>query len=139
MKERFLKKVKKTLGCWEWTANKDFSGYGTFRVGNKIKKAHRVAYMLYVGEIPKGKNVCHKCDNPGCVNPKHLWIGTQQENMIDCVKKKRHQNQILKEEEIPIIRELYKKGESQRVLGEKFGVARETIKNVVTGKRWSYV
>jgi hypothetical protein len=80
-------------GCWGWIGNTDGKGYGTLsnRKGNGFspEKAHRVSYEKFYGEIPKGMNVCHACDNPVCTNPQHLWIGTQKENMQDCGAKGR--------------------------------------------------
>lgn len=139
MKERFFLKVQKTGTCWLWTGSKNKQGYGYFKVNGKVEKAHRISYFIHNGKIPNKRNILHSCDNPFCVNPKHLFAGTQSENMIDCVKKKRHQNQILTEKQIPIIRKMYKEGKSQVEIGRKFGVARETIKNVITNIRWAYV
>ena len=80
-------------GCWGWTGNSDGKGYGTLsnRKGSGFspEKAHRVSYEKFYGEIPKGLYICHKCDNPSCTNPAHLFAGTQKENMQDCSKKGR--------------------------------------------------
>lgn len=84
---RFWKRVdkQKENDCWEWKGLKYPSGYG--RMGNVY--AHRLSYTLNCGEIPKGLHVCHSCDNPSCVNPKHLWVGTVADNMRDRDKKGR--------------------------------------------------
>lgn len=92
--ERFEAKFKKTDGCWEWFGYIHPTGYGQFRYLNKIYKSHRVAFLIYRGEIPKGIFVCHTCDNRKCVNPEHLFLGTQKDNMQDCKKKGRHINVI---------------------------------------------
>ena len=76
-------------GCWFWTAYKDRAGYGTVRVGSKKRKAHRVMHEQIKGEIPAGLLVCHSCDNPSCVNPAHLWVGSSSENILDAVAKGR--------------------------------------------------
>jgi len=69
--------------CWEWTASLNNKGYGWFRINEKTKLAHRVSYEFFIGEIPKGIKVCHRCDNPKCCSPFHLFLGTQAENLED--------------------------------------------------------
>lgn len=86
---RFMSKVEKTDTCWNWKASCHKIGYGDFRVGKNMRRAHRVSYTLFVGEIPDNKKVLHKCDNRRCVNPDHLFLGTQKDNMIDMIKKGR--------------------------------------------------
>ena len=82
--ERLTAKIRTTdNGCWQWTGSTSRLGYGNFWVEGKCEKAHRAAYMHWVGPIPDGMIVRHKCDNRGCVNPEHLLIGTQQDNMND--------------------------------------------------------
>ena len=88
-KPRFLKYIKKTPTCWLWIASKDNGGYGTLGRDGKLEKAHRLSWEFYNGLIPKGMNVLHKCDVRDCVNPEHLWLGTQFDNMQDAVKKGR--------------------------------------------------
>ena len=74
-------------GCWNWLKQKTAAGYGLTGFGGKYTGAHRRAWELAKGPIPAGLCVCHSCDNPGCVNPDHLWIGTQADNMRDSMKK----------------------------------------------------
>ncbi len=78
---RFWVKVKQTDYCWEWEGSRNKDGYGTFKIGNDVVLAHRFAYQYIYGKTPK--QVMHKCDNPPCVNPDHLFSGTQFDNMRD--------------------------------------------------------
>ncbi len=91
-KERLMQAVSidTNTGCWNWTLSAFKGGYGAFRIDNgKQVSAHRAAYQLLVGPIPEGIHVLHKCDNPRCVNPYHLWLGTHRENMLDKMNKGR--------------------------------------------------
>lgn len=90
-------RVNPENGCWEWQASTQFWGYGAFRLGKSVTSSHRAAYRMFKGEIPKGIFVCHKCDNPPCCNPDHLFLGTQKENLKDADSK----NRILKGEKCP--------------------------------------
>ena len=101
IRSRFESKINKppdnsffSEGCWIWTAGKrGNNGYGGFRVSkDSIKLAHNISYELYIGEIPKGMKVLHKCDNPLCVNPNHLFLGTQLDNIKDRDMKGRQRN-----------------------------------------------
>ena len=89
--DRFLSKISKTeSGCWLWTASKVTSGYGKFRYNGKQVMAHRASYMMHNNcEIPKDIMVCHKCDVPACVNPDHLFLGTNRDNRLDSINKGR--------------------------------------------------
>ncbi len=93
--ERFWEKVRKTSTCWIWTASKRAKGYGAYvwanDAGNIVQgRAHRFSYVLFYGPIPEGVCVLHTCDNPACVNPEHLWLGSNADNNKDMCLKGRH-------------------------------------------------
>lgn len=96
--ERFFEKVFKNpvTGCWEWQGAHGLDGHGQFVVEHKKVIASRFSWELVHGKIPEGMNVCHKCDNPPCVNPDHLFLGTQSDNIRDCVSKGRLNNWLAK-------------------------------------------
>ena len=91
---RFASSYKeKPSGCWEWVKSKDGNGYAFIKINQKQWRGHRYSWTLLKGPIPMGMNVLHKCDNPSCVNPSHLFIGTMLDNMRDCAKKGRFYGQ----------------------------------------------
>ncbi len=87
--ERFWSKVTDAGSCWVWTAHRSRRGYGTFDVEGASQQAHRVAWALSHGPIPHGMLVCHHCDNPSCVRPEHLFLGTALDNSRDRIAKGR--------------------------------------------------
>ena len=87
--QRFEEKIDKSGECWIWTASRNQKGYGLFQADYKRFIASRFAYEVWIGQIPEGMLVCHKCDNPPCVNPDHLFVGTAHDNAMDMVNKGR--------------------------------------------------
>lgn len=90
---RFWEKVNKTAGCWIWEGALGRKGYGRFVTSSGLVGAHRVAYQLANGPFDLAMFVCHSCDNPKCVNPAHLFLGSNHDNMVDMIAKKRNVNQ----------------------------------------------
>src|SRR6478609_2944250 len=87
--ERFEAAIERGDGCWEWRGARTAAGYGEIHKGGKQRLAHGLSYERFVGPIPPGNVICHRCDNPGCVRPDHLFAGTQADNMVDMYAKGR--------------------------------------------------
>lgn len=153
--ERFWLKVDKEISdifcdgtrCWEWVGSLNKDGYGLYYNGRNIG-SHRYSYLITFGEFDTKLNVLHKCDNPKCVNPHHLFLGTQQDNMRDKFKKGRQSrvigelsgNSKLKEKEVIKIYKMWNSGNYlQREIAKMFGVTREAISLIVNGKKWNYL
>lgn len=104
--ERFFSKIEPEpmSGCWLWAGGVFARGYGGFYHNGTMKRAHRVSYQLFRGPIPKGLCICHKCDVPLCVNPDHLFTGTQEENLLDAARKGRARNPRFSGEHHPMAR-----------------------------------
>ena len=156
--ESFWQDVNKTSNedeCWEWAGYIGAQGYGALTYQNKSWRAHRLAYILTYGELPEmggyhGACVLHKCDNRACVNPNHLFVGTQADNLKDMRAKNRqvlatnlkgskNKASKLKEEDIPIIMKMRAEGFSLSRIGNKFNVDKVCIGFVVNGKTWKHV
>lgn len=129
-------------GCKVWTGPTDRDGYGIAYIDGKYVSTHRLAYTLALGSIPSGAMVRHTCDNPPCIDPDHLLVGTAQDNSNDCVERDRQSkgsqvaSSILKEADIPIIRGSKL---TKRQLAEQYGVSIDTIKQVRSRKTWKHV
>lgn len=137
--------------CWEWTRVRNQHGYGQLRVADRMVYAHRLAYQLGVGSIPDGMHVLHQCDNPRCINPAHLSLGTQSQNMKECSERGRasipkpekpgEENPAAKLREVDVrtIRQLLAVGWTQRAVAERFNVSQQAIAGIKSGKRWGHV
>ena len=144
--ERFWEKVQKADGCWLWTGTKGPAGYGQFAAThNKTLVASRVSYYLHYRKDPRHLQVCHSCDNPTCVNPDHLWLGTAKDNKADSIRKGRANVGIrnaralakLKVEEVREIRSSYTGRYGEAVsLARKYGISADIIRNIVNDEIW---
>jgi hypothetical protein len=129
-------------GCWEWTGARLHFGHGRIRCDGKMWRTHRLAYDEWVGPIPDGLDVLHKCDNPPCFNPDHLFVGTRSDNRFDCLAKNRHAKGTsvhlakLDEDAVSVIRNTKRQ---TNALAERFGVSRTTIQRVRSGKTWKHL
>ena len=147
LEDRFLDKVDKdtTTGCWEWTGCTASGGYGTIRrkVGHKewkMVKAHRVSYELYKGSIGEFY-VCHNCDNPKCVNPEHLFLGTAKDNTQDMMSKGRHKygyrrNSKHKWLSQEIANSIRKEKGTMKQIAEKFGTSAQQVRSIKNNQIW---
>lgn len=136
--DRFWSKVRFTDSCWIWTGHTDECGYGrvTRRSINRHNMgAHRYVMTVLNGPIPHGMVVMHTCDNPPCVNPEHLRIGTVAENVADMAQKDRHGKISIDSESVLEIIKRYKNGEKQMSLALEFGVSQQAISKYVSGTR----
>lgn len=161
LEERFWPKVLK-LGpddCWLWQANKNNMGYGMIRFGGSIEKklAHRVSYILENGLIADDICVLHRCDTPACVNPKHLFLGTKHENVLDMISKGRkvvrwnpnnrppikrgsaHGESKLTEEQVLEMRDLMAHGATGPQMAKKYGIDRHTATHIRARKAWKHI
>lgn len=145
--ELFWRRVDKSDDCWNWTGCKSALGYGQLRWKKKLWIASRVAYQISFGEINQGLCVCHKCDNPSCVRPDHLFLGTHKQNMDDMRNKKRSTwgaksaHAKLTGEQITSIRGMLSasKGEwgLQTKIAKMFGVGQDHICRINSGQAWN--
>lgn len=170
-KERFWRKVDKSSGpdnCWIWESSKNRKGYGTFNVGRRNLKAHRIAWIISHGPIPHdgsahGICVCHRCDVRDCVNPAHLFLGTNAQNMADMIQKGRdnkargdshrarmhpelmprgeaHGRALITAAQVLEIRSLYSAGGiTMKELGNRFGLAKSSINNIIKRNNWKHI
>lgn len=150
MEERFWRRVEKTNDCWWWRPTRCKNTYGLIQMGGKGTKSittHRYSYTLHHGEIPDGMLVMHSCDNPACVNPYHLSLGSHKDNVADMIQKGRRgepktigeQNPkaVLNEDKVRYIRSM--PNASHASLARELGVGTSTVRGVRTGRTWSHI
>lgn len=143
IKDRFMEKVAvQETGCWLWKAYCMPKGYGLFSIDGANRLAHRISYQLFVGTPDPALDVMHSCDNPGCVNPKHLSLGTRVDNMQDCKKKGRntpgekHGRAKLTEAQAVAIKNATG---LQRDIGKEFGISQTTVYEIKAGRKWQHL
>ena len=162
LEKRFWSKVDRSAGpdgCWLWTAYRLPGGYGQFSIGNTLQRAHRVAWELTHGPIPAGMHCLHRCDNPSCVNPAHLFLGTQKDNVRDMRTKKRHDwsglhlgrerlypmgegcswHRLTADEVLEIRVRYAAGGISTRALAADYGVSGHHVWAIVSRKVWRHI
>jgi hypothetical protein len=151
-------RLDSATGCRIWTGASSPAGYGRVKVGGKLRGAHQVSWEANFGAIPDGMFVCHTCDNPPCIEPTHLFLGTRSDNMLDCSAKgrlflhtgmKRRAESIrrgdqatpskLTEQSVREIRQLRSGGMTFTELGQRYGVDQSTVRSVVARKTWAHV
>ncbi len=146
--------------CWLWKAAKTTHGYGAVKIAGRVLFAHRVAYALINRSTPVDKLVCHSCDNPACINPLHLFLGSHADNSRDMRNKNRqaigarngtktcpasiargdkHGRSILSSEQVANIKRLLSAGETCRKIGSMFGVGRSTVGEIKRGRTWTHI
>lgn len=162
--QRFWEKVAVAgkSSCWEWKAGTFSFGYGKFGLAGRTRRAHQVAWELVKGPIPSGKCVLHTCDNPACVNVRHLYLGTKKDNALDREVRGRgnhptglrhgrhtHPGQTsgskngrakLTERSVrALLRRHFSGGESRASLARNYGLSKTTVGHIVSGKLWPHV
>lgn len=143
----------KSGDCWIWQRGRSTAGYGSLKWGDKRWLAHRLAYTLANGPIPKGLHVCHHCDNPPCVNPDHLFVGTARDNALDMVRKGRHRYTLptararggqgsrtsVNEVQVVQMREKRAAGALLKDLAREYGMTNQGVRAICRGVTWAHV
>lgn len=155
LEERLWAQVTKSDNCWVWTGNRNDFGYGLIQRGRRGEgndRTHRVSWTIHNGNIPTHMCVLHECDNPPCVRPDHLFLGTRLDNNRDmmqkgrqrpgldrCVRGSAHPNAKLIERAVANARQRCAQGASVKEMAREYGVAETTLHNAITGKTWAHV
>lgn len=143
---RILEQYEVVGTCWEWRGGAlNADGYGEVKVRGRSVKVHRLSYQRAVGAIPRGKQVLHHCDNPSCINPEHLWVGTHWDNMRDMAQKGRTGgvaagHTVLTPKDVREIRSAYVPGKvTYAEIAERYGVSAGTIGRIVNRQTWKNI
>ncbi|MEG4286266.1 HNH endonuclease signature motif containing protein [Microcoleus sp. A006_D1] len=148
LSQRLENHITSKDNCWLTDLPNNGHGYCKISVNGKTKYAHRIAYEVYKGKIPENMQVCHSCDIPGCINPSHLFIGTQQENLIDCINKGRsnkpkgenHHKAKLNESNVRQIKSLLVESNlTLKQIAEIFDVGIGAISDIKKNKTWKHI
>lgn len=148
IEQKLMKYVVLDNGCWQWTGGKDRDGYGVFgHHRRKQVRAHRASYEFHVGPVSSDVFVCHKCDNPSCINPDHLFLGSPRDNTHDMIAKGRKNTTVgdahgmakLSHKDVVEIINSRKEGVLLTVLAERYGVTFQHISAIALNKHWRHV
>jgi HNH endonuclease len=149
VKERFLSHIDKSSSCWRWKRQLDKDGYGRFWMERKGVPAHRASWMIFKKkEIPKGLFICHKCDNPSCVRPSHLFLGTNSDNIQDAIKKNRMKGPRGEKQHCAIftteeVLEIRRMSAEDKINGNRianhYGVDRHRIYDILKRITWKHI
>jgi len=146
--DRFTSKVAPASldECWLWTGTKDTDGYGVLKIAKRMHKAHRLAFQFAFGWLPqRGRFICHKCDTPACVNPRHLYAGLPCDNSFDMVSRgrsargERDAASRLTEADVRLIRQRLAAGAAKRALAREFRVSDTAIRYIGAYRTWRHV
>lgn len=147
-----VKAVVTESGCWEWTGADTSKGYGFIDLKNwewpeRVVLVHRLVYRLCVGPVPKGLCVLHRCDNPPCINPTHLFLGDNLDNIADKMAKGRHRSPVGEEhgnsrmtaEAVMRLRSRAAKGQSAASLAHEFHISETSVRDIIKGRTWRHL
>lgn len=142
VRDRFWQRVRQCAdGCWEWTGSRNRpGGYGKLAVQRRWYAAHRVSWQVHFGDIPDGLFVCHHCDNPGCVRPDHLFLGSPGENVADAVRKGRMGGELwlaqhLDRDDLAIMLALARDGVTAEQIAPQYSISPTAVRHILSG-RW---
>ncbi|HBD93398.1 MAG TPA: HNH endonuclease [Spirochaetia bacterium] len=147
IREHFQYEINKNTGCWEWTKSTS-KGYGHLGIRGKFYQAHRLMWIITNGEIKDGLFVCHKCDNRLCINPDHLFLGTNLDNINDAIEKGKWQHQPkgekngnakLTKNQVLNIKHLVSNGIPTKTISEKFNISQRHVQYIAKNKTWKHL